>query len=227
MSTTLRLIVDDALNVLGEVEGAGVSTYSEDRMMRDAIRTFNLLFKKYYWPNYMEWFRVQLDGTLGIVPADTFDHVRDIEDIQAVFRDGETKPLPTIPRSVNPYSLTDAGTRALYWSFLPVTSQYYENRLLQFWPKTATDYVNVHARVYPRENGVAWDWSDEIHLDHDMMVCGTAWHTLASDDINPGAQDAQRNLMEMRYKDILAAFANQPIAMHAGTGIPTRWSEVP
>lgn len=226
MSSTVRQVVDDALNVLGEVAGAGVSAYSEDRMMADAIRSFNLLYKKYYWPHMLEWFRFELDGVTGVPPVDTFAYVRDIEDFYSVFRDGENRPLPGLPKTVNPFSL-GTGSQILYWGFQPVTSPTFENRPLQIWPKTATGYVNVLARVYPRANGVPWDWNDKLDLDHDMLVCGTAWHTLASDDINPGAQDAQRNMMEMRYKDIIAAFANQPIGLRAGTDIPMTWQSAP
>lgn len=221
MASTIRQIVDDTLNVLGEVAGAGVSAYSEDRMMADAIRSFNLLFKKYHWPHLLEWFRVQLDGTLGIVPVNTFLYVKDVEDFFAVYRDGETRPLPSLSKNINPYSLT--GSSLVGWNFLPVTDANYDNRYLQFWPKTTTDYVNVVARVYPKASGVPWDWADEMPLDADMLVCGTAYMTLSSDDINPGAADAQRSMMEMRYRDILAALADQPLALRGNNTIPNEW----
>lgn len=225
MASTIRQIVDDALNVLGEVTGAGVSTYSEDRMMADAIRSFNLLFKKYHWPHMLEWFRVQLDGTLGIVPVNTFLYVKDVEDFFAVYRDGETRPMPSISKNINPYSLT--GTALIGWNFLPITDTNYDNRYLQFWPKTSTAYVNVVARVYPKANGVPWDWADEMPLDHDMLVCGTAYMTLSSDDINPSAADAQRSMMEMRYRDILAALSDQPLPIRGNTTIPNDWFTCP
>jgi hypothetical protein len=223
--STVRRIVDDALNVLGEVQGAGVSTYSDDRMMHDAIRSFNLLFKKYYWPHMLEWFRVQLDGTIGTVPVDTFAYVRDIEDFYAVYRDGETNPLPAISKNINPYSLR--GDKLIGWSLMPITSPNYENRYLQFYPKTSTEYVNVCARVYPRANGVPWDWNDEMPLDHDMIVCGTAFMTLMSDNINPDAQDGQRNMMEIRYRDIIAGLSNQPLPLRGNNVIPTQWFPKP
>lgn len=226
MASTVRQVVNDALNVLGEVAGAGVSAYSEDRMMADAIRSFNLLFKKYAWPHMLEWSRFELDGVTGVPPVDTFAYVRDIEDFINVYRDGESRPLPNLPKTVNPFTL-GTGSEPRYWGFQPVTAGTYDNRFLQIWPKQTTGFINVCARVYPLANGRPWDWSDEMPLDHDMLVCGTAWHTLASDDINPGAQDAQRNMMEMRYKDILAAFANQPIGVHGGTNIPMTWTPYP
>jgi hypothetical protein len=157
------------------------------------------------------------------VPADTFQYVRDIEDFYAVYKDDSPAPLPTLPKNINPYAI-GASNDVRYWGFMPITQAEYANRYLQFWPKASTGYVNVLARVYPRTNGEPWTDTDTLFLDHDMLVCGTAWHTLASDDINPGAQDAQRNMMEMRYKDIIAAFANQPIAMGGQTSrIPSQW----
>lgn len=221
MSTTIRRVVDDALTVLGEVAGAGVSAYSEDRMFADAVRSFNLLFKKHHWPQYLEWFRFQLDGTLGVPPTDTFSHVRDIEDFYAVFKDGETRPLPTISKNINPYSFR--GDSLIGWCFQPVTSATYANRYLQFWPKTTTEYINVIARIYPLTNGASWDWSDDMHLDHDMLVCGTAYLTLSSDDINPTAADAQRSLMEVRFRDIMSSLADQPISIRGHNTIPYDW----
>lgn len=226
MSSTVRAIVDDALAVLGEVAGAGVSVYSEDRMMADAIRSFNLLFKKYHWPHLTEWFRFQLDGTLGIPPADTFAFVRDIEDFVSVHADGCSDPLPVLSKNVNPYAiktLQGNGTPRA-WSFQPFNAATYDDRYLQFYPQTSTEYVNVCARIYPLARNVPWDWDDEMPLDHDMIVCGTAFMTLSSDDSNPSAQDAQRNMMEIRYRDILASLADQPV--YVGTQvsrIPSQW----
>jgi hypothetical protein len=226
MSSTIRRIVDDALSVLGEVAGAGVSTYSEDRMMNDAIRSFNLLFKKYHWPHMTEWFRFQLDGVLGIPPADTFAFVRDIEDFVSVHLDANHTPLPVLNKKLNPYAvkaLQGAGN-AQAWTFQPVSSATFPDRYLQFYPLASTSYINVCARVYPLARGVPWDWADEMPLDHDMLVCGTAFMTLSSDDSNPGATDAQRNMMEIRYRDIIASLADQPIITRSpNASVPNEW----
>lgn len=220
---TIRKVVDDALELLGEVKGPGVAFYSEDRMMSDAIRSFNLLFKKYYWPHMLQWFRFQLDGTLGIPPADTFQYVRDIEDICGVYKDGQCAPMPAMPKNLNPFSRTGNGLN--YWSFLPVTDPNFENRYLQFYNKASTEFVNVQARVYPRKSDQPWGWDDVLPLDKDMLVYGTAFMTLSADDINSVQADTQRNMMEMRYRDILATFANTPLS--AGSeGIPNEWFAV-
>ena len=65
MSATIREIVNQALTVVGEVSGPGVQMYEDDRMKADAVRAFNMMFKKYPWQQYLKWFTVALDGTTG------------------------------------------------------------------------------------------------------------------------------------------------------------------
>jgi hypothetical protein len=61
MSATVAQVRDDALTIIGEVAGTGVQTYSEDRVKRDVVRSFNLLFKKYNWDQYSDWLHLELD----------------------------------------------------------------------------------------------------------------------------------------------------------------------
>lgn len=223
MSATIREIVDDALTVVGEVSGAGTQTYSEDRMFSDTVRAFNLLFKKYSWEQYRQWFQLTLDGTTGVITTDAFANVRDFEDFYSVHPDGQQNPLPILPRRLNPFTLT-GGNTLQYWGSLPATDAKYPLRRLQFWPKTSVGLINVLARVYPIATGEDWDWEDVMYLDKDMMVNGVAYMTLSSDDLNASAADAQRQMMEMRYKDIIAALADKPIAINgSGANIPTQW----
>jgi len=160
VGATIRAIVDDALTVIGEVSGAGVQTYSEDRMMADAIRSFNLLFKKYTWDQFTGWFRFQPDGILGLPQTDVFTNVRDFEDILGVYKDGSPTPLPILAKSTNPYAIS--GTDLQYWSSLPATDANYQNRRIRLWPNNyaATNFINVFARIYPKANGINWAWDD-------------------------------------------------------------------
>jgi hypothetical protein len=226
MSATVRQVVDAALTIIGETAGAGVATYSEDRMMADAVRTFNMLFKKYPWPQYVQWFRLELDGTDGLVnTANAFDNVIDFEDFIGVYPDKKRKTLDILPTSLNPYSIT--GTQLQFWSSLPVTSADFDDYRLQFWPKTATDWVNVCAKVYPQVIGHAWAWGDTMNLDIDMLSHGVAFMTFANDDLNANSADIQRVLMEGRYKDIMNSLANQPVVVVRGNDIPTEWGVKP
>lgn len=222
MSATIREIVDDALTAVGEVSGAGVQAYSEDCMFDDTIRAFNMLFKKYAWDQFLDWFTVTLDGATGKITTDAFTNVRDFEDIMAVYKAGQRTPLPILPKKYNPNTLT--GTNITYWASLPATDTNYTLRKIRIWPKTSVGSIDVQARVYPIAQDAEWDWNDTMDLDKDMLVHGTAFMTLLADETNSQAAEGQRLLMEDRFKDIKAVLADHTIpAGGSNQGIPTDW----
>ena len=226
MSATIREIVDAALTVVGEVSGAGVQQYEEDRMFADAVRGFNMMFKKYEWRQYMDWFTITLDGVLGIPTTGPFAQVKDFEDFVAVFRSGENRPLPIMPSRLNPNSLTISGSNVLFWTSMNASNVNYALRKLQFYPATSVGTMNVHAKVYPLvPPAVSFDWPDVFYLDKDLLAYATAYMTLSGDDLNAGAADVVRNLMEMKYKDVMAALAKHPIPINSTSSIPNYWSE--
>ena len=222
MSATIRQIVDDALTAVGEVSGAGVQTFSEDIMFADAIRAFNMLFKKYPWDQFAEWMTLTLDGTTGKITTNAFTNVLDFEDIIAVHKAGQAVPLSVLPHGRNPGTLT--GTNPMYWGSLPATNADYALKKIRIYPLTATGNLDVFARVYPKAQGTPWDWADVMYLDKDMLVHGTAFMTLLADETNGSAAEGQKMLMEARFADIKALLADKPIAtMGSSSQIPMEW----
>lgn len=226
MSATVREIADDALGLIGDMPGVSVQTYGEDRMLAEIGRGFDLIFKKYFWDQYTDWFRVELDGVLGIPTTDAFEYVRDFEDFSAVFPDAQNEPLAKKASRRNPYAMTNSGTTPLNWGSLPVTSDYYVKRKLKFYPATATGFVNVYARVHPLKADEGWDWADVMHLDKSMLVYGASFMAFIKDELNPGAADTCKNLMEMRFRDIINSLGSHDLSIEDNSGIPTQWSEV-
>ena len=225
MSATIRDIVNEALTVVGEVSGPGVQAYEDDRMKQDAVRAFNMVFKKYYWHQYLQWFRVTLDGTTGKTVTSPFAQVKDFEDFVAVHAKGCSGRLPIAPTKLNPFTL-GSGTTVTYWTSLNATDPQYEGKKLLFYPQSSIGDVDVLARVYPLKPGaIQFDWQDVFYLDKDMLVYATAFMTLSGDDLNAGAADIVRNLMEMKYKDIIAQLANHPIPISSDANIPFYWQE--
>lgn len=222
MPATIRQIVDDALILIGEIAGVGVQQFSEDRMMKDAIRGFNMLFKKRFWEQYSGWARVALDGTTGVITTDRFERVIDFEDFGSVCRAGERCSLPILNKSLNPLTLT--GTSVLCWTSMHTTDTDYETRKLQFYPITATGSIDVYAREYPiNPLLVNWDWEDVMHFDKDLLVSATALASLVGDSLNPEAAQVARGLMDMRYSDITGALSNHPISISGDSRIPMNW----
>lgn len=227
MTATLRQIVDDALQYVGEVAGVGVEQYSEDRMRADAIRGFNMLFKKRHWEQFRAWRRFELDGVLGIPIAGTdFSDVKDFEDIISVHRDGQTAQLPSLPKNLNPFTLTANVSTPVYWTSLAATNPLYFTRRFQFYPVVSTGFINAHVKVYPVvAPALDWDWEDETFLDRDLLVYATAFMSLIGDDLNAAAASVAKALMESKYKDILKMLASQPLSIRGGESIPMQWYE--
>jgi hypothetical protein len=220
MGATIRQIVDDTLALIGEVEGSGSQVYSEDQLALTAGRSFNLLIKKYAWEQYREWSTHTLDGVDGLVDADAFSTVRDFEDFLAVHRGGQAATVPVLPKTLNPNVLS--GSSVLYWSSLPVTNANYATRRLQFWPMEATGTINVLTRVYPT---TPFDWDTVLDLDRDMLVYGTSYMATIGDDLNPNAANTFRDLMEMRFTDIMAGISALPRHVASDMSVNTEWRE--
>jgi len=224
MSATIRTIVDDATELIGEVAGVGVQQFDDDVLFRHVIRAFNLLFKKTHWENYRQWFTVVLDGTTGVITTDTFEQVIDFDDFIAVHIAGETGALPTLSKNINPNTIK--GTRPRCYTSLPVTNANYVKRKLQIYPVLATGSLDVHARVYPLvPPALDWDFLDVMHLDKDMLVYATAFMALIGNSLNPDAANVCKELMEMKFNTITAGLAGQPIPIEGDTSIPTQWFE--
>jgi len=224
VSATIRQVADDALAFAGSLTGAGSQHYTDDRMIGNVTRAFNLLFKKYYWHPYREWFQVTLDGVTGTITTDVFGSILDFEDVISVHIDGYQNPLPILPFSKNPFALGASTGVPRYYTALQATNPNYEEKKLLFYPLTATGLVNVHARIHPRPDG-AWEEEDEMFLDKDMLMYGAAYMEFIADDSNPAAATTCQNLMEMKFKDIMNSFASQPIPIEGDASIPDRWIE--
>jgi hypothetical protein len=221
MSVTIQQLVQDALGILGEVTGVGTQLYSEPRMVKDAGRAFNMLFKKHWWKQYSPWQTVTLDGTTGTFMTSPFTQVLDFDDFLAVHRDKQSKGLPTLPEDMNPVGAT--GTTALFWTSLPVTDPNYAGKKLQIYPITATGIMNIRARVHPLPVGTDWQQSTTVYLDRDLLAFGTAFVALSGDDLNPQAKQDVQAMMDSKYRDIMNSLANQKTAFAERTSVPNNW----
>jgi hypothetical protein len=227
MSKTVREIVTDAQELLGDVPGAGVQTYADDRMFRDCIRTFNLFHKKYPWDQFTSWSLVTLDGISGKIVDPVFQHLKDFEDIFSVFPENSNFEIPILDRRRNPNSLR--GTSALFWTALPTIDPDYQWKRIQVIPPTTSGKIVISWRHYPRDyradgTQTPWDWDDVMDLDEDMLIHAVAWMTLSSDDINAGAAQDQQNLADDRYQEITGNLARRKITpSKTGGGVPYNW----
>jgi hypothetical protein len=221
---TAKDILLEVQHMIGEVAGTGVQEFSEDSTYSALRRAFGLTFTKRAWEQYLKWGRYELDGVSGkTLDVNPFGDVAspDLKDFIVVLRDGEVNPLPVKSNRDNPYRYT--GTSVLMWTSLPASDADFIKKRLQFYPITATGFVNVCVRVPPRV--IVQD--TVLYLDRMMLEMGTAWQVLDADGSNPNAADTFKQLFDLRFRDIEHNLASQPLQISADSGIPTQWFEVP
>jgi len=228
MAKTIREIVTDAQELLGDVPGAGVQTYSDDRMFRDCIRAFDLFLKKHPWEQFTSYTLATLDGVSGKITTDEFQYLKDSEDILAVFPEMSDIELPVLGTRKNPAMLRGSGP-ARFWTTLPTIDPDFQFKRLQFIPPTAAGNVVVVWRHYPRSFSATgqqdpWKWDDVMDLDSSLLVHATAWMTLSHDDINSNATQDQQNLADDRFNEITINLARRKMTPNpSGGGVPYTW----
>lgn len=228
MAKTIREIVTDAQELLGDVPGAGVQTYSDDRMFRDCIRAFDIFHKKYPWEQYLSYTNAALDGVAGKITTDVFQNLKDSEDVLAVFPETSTIELPVFGTRRNPNTVQGSGP-ARFWTILPTIDPDFQWKRLQIIPVTATGNIMVCWRHYPRSFSEVgqmdpWRWEDVMDLDSNMLVHATAWMTLSHDDINSNATQDQQNLADDRFNEITVNLARRKMTPNpSGSGVPYSW----
>lgn len=223
MTIDVAKLIVDVQELMGEVSGAGTQTYSEDVILGHIRRGFNMVFTKWSWPQYRGHYQDALDGVDGKVSThDLLIGIKDFADVIACYIDGSPVALPTLPKGINPFTIT--GTKARFYTSLAYNDTDFAGKLIEFWPRASTDVVNISAKLYPVD-----EWSSEVVLDidRDLLAYAGAAMALSADDLNPGGAELYRVMMESRYKDIMANHAAQPIPISGHSGIPMDWSAAP
>ena len=228
MAKTVREIVTDAQELLGDVPGAGVQTYGDDRMFRDCIRAFDIFHKKYPWEQFTSFTLAALDGVTGKITTDEFQHLKDSEDIFAIYPENSDFEIPVLGHRRNPAMLRGSGP-ARFWNTLPTIDADFQWKRIQVIPPTATGNIVICWRHYPRafsNTGLIdpWRWEDVMDLDSSLLVHATAWMTCSHDDINSNATQDQQNLADDRFNEITVNLSRRKMTPNpSGSGVPYNW----
>lgn len=218
--TTFNDIVDKTIERLSLVPGLSVQTYAEERIRIAVQSTFISVFDAVWWPDYMDWFERTLDGTLGVVTSNLGPTVKRFMDTQAVYRENEDVPLPILPTNINPFNLS--GSHVEYIEQRKSSNVPDTNKIIQFWPKTATGNVKIRARMKPAE----FTGTETVYLDDELIVLGACWDQIEDDETSPGAAQKFLVKFEARLKQMKEAYNHLPIRLGARrVPYPTRWEE--
>ena len=162
----------------------------------------------------MEHFQRTLDGAAGLV-TQQLTTVKRFEDIRSIWRDGSSVPLVPLPNNVNPFKIGNDTTPRYYLRHPNPATQ-----LLQFYPKTATGDVYIHARKKPDD----FVLDSEVWMDTDLLINGAAYDYAEDDGTNPGATEKFQGLFERRLQQLKEMHGSKPILLDPRVDdIPEQW----
>lgn len=198
---------------LSQSAGVAVQKYAQPRIADMIQESFDTLFILHFWPQFMKWETITLDGTTGTPVADP--SVWRFEDFRAMFVTGTNHRLRQTPMSVNP-NLLIQGDTPLY-----VEGQT-GNRVLQFWPKTATRTIEAHGRVKPDD----FDLNSNVDFDRVLLTAHAAWKYSVDDGHNPGQAEKFKQEFNTHLQLLEASLQQLPYELDPRLiNVPTTWQE--
>jgi len=220
MATLTQLITRTA-DRLSMVAGTGVQTYAEDRIGEMLQHKFDVLFDEVFWPQFLSWAELTLDGTLGVVTTDLTDLVKRFEDIRVIYPDNSNTALTKVsPLTTNPFTLS--GTTPIHYEALGPAASNKTTRVFNVWPKGSTGNIILQYRTKP-DTFVS---TDEVDFDDQALILGATFDYLEDDGTNPNATQKFQLLFEARVKQLKNTFNSSPISLDPVTALPQTFSFV-
>lgn len=209
MPTRVDDIVADVITELSQVPGVVTQIYASDRIRQFVQDAWQLEIEEIWWPEYMVWLSVPLDGTTGMLAGDLIGPISAIEsfsDIAMVMPIDSNKRLRILPPSANPFTIVSSSGRAMYMA--PDTTV--PNRPFKVYPPTATGNVAVWARQH---NALPFSGSDLVYLDRLLLTYDAAWMYSVDDGTVPQQVAKYQQLAVKRRKQMIAGAAQQKIEL--------------
>jgi hypothetical protein len=207
MSTRVDDIVADVITELSQVPGVATQLYSSDRIRQYVQDSWLLEIEAIWWPQYMMWFNVALDGVTGIPTTDLTGPISSIDDygdIQLVFPIGSNKRLRELPPGMNPYLMSGGATR--YVS----ADATVPHRPLRVWPQSATGNIAIRAR---QNEAIPFTSTSTVLLDRLLLTYDAAWMYTVDDGTVPQQVMKYQQLATKRRQQMIASANQQPLEL--------------
>tara|TARA_R110000796_G_scaffold128068_2_gene243491 strand:- start:543 stop:1211 length:669 start_codon:yes stop_codon:yes gene_type:complete len=205
---TLSSLVNRIANRLSMVSGTGVQIYAEDRIAEMIQHKFDVMFSEVFWPQFLTWETITLDGTLGVATANFTNSIKRFEDIRVVFIPNSNTALTKLSAlTTNPLAL--AGTTPIHYEALGPGATNKIQKVFNVWPKTSTGTLDIQYRTKPD----TFVPTDEIDFDDQALILGATFDYLEDDGTNPNATQKFQLLFEARVKQLKNEFNSAPISL--------------
>lgn len=194
---TVNQLTQSVISLVGLVTGTGVQTYTEPQVYAAIQAQFDILFIKRFWEWLTPTVSMALDGTTGVVTGTLTTYFNDPTDIKDIWINGtDRRVVPPLDRE----HLRASGSNAQYYKMMLWNDPLIATKLLQFYPITATDTLDITGRTKP----AAFAPTSTVPFPDVVMTQAAAWHLLDNDGINPTASAKAQLLFETSYRDLIA-----------------------
>lgn len=205
---TLEQLITRIEQRLMMAAGLDVQIHAEDALV-EMIRTkYEMLFDDFWWDEYLTLETFTLDGTTGIVTTDLSTKILHFRDINAIYYNNDSRPMPRLSAGNNP---TKIRTR----SHAPTNVA---TSVFKVFPSTLTGQVHVWYRT--RIAPAAWEAQDpnmQINMDAELLVLGVAFDYLSSDGSNIDDAKKLGGMYAERLKQMRDGMWEAPISKKSQT----------
>lgn len=209
---TMQEIITLVLRELSMASGRGVQIQSEDRIANKVNQIYRTLSTKYWWDTQFRVDVATLDGA-GSIVGDLSGKLTATKNIHSVYLNDDVSPLSWMTKGQN---INVVRARCLY----PAKTAKLPFMML---PLTETGSITINYREIA---AVDYELNDEVELDKDLIVLGTAMSMAISDGLN----DDHAKTLGQAYSDHLQTLISQevkasynPFPLHRG--VMTDWYE--
>jgi|SRR5215831_12733647 len=201
-------IVSRCINELSQVPGIGTQIYSAGRLQQFVENAWSMEINEMWWPNYMYYQQVALDGTTGALIDDLkgpISYIDDYSDIAAVYAGTRSRKLREFPQSLNPYVMKTAQNA---WYLMPDYTV--PHRPFKVYPLTSTGNVVVWARQH---HNTPFSMTDKLLLDDLLLLYDACWMYAVDDGTVPAQVQKYQMLAQKRRQQLKSAFAQNALEL--------------
>lgn len=208
MPANVSDIVNSVLNELSHVPGIATQIYSAPRILQFIQDAWLLEIEEMWWPPYMFFQQVSLDGSNGTLTADLAGPIstcNEYGDIQSVYSPGRNRKVREFPQSVNPFAY-NWGRNS--WYMQPDYTV--PNRPFTIMPHDSPGPVVVAAR---QRDPLPFTMSSKTYLDPLLLQYDACWMYAVDDGTVPAQVNRFQLLASNRRKQMKARYAQQPLEL--------------
>jgi hypothetical protein len=208
MPANISDIVNAVITEMSHVPGIATQIYSAPRILQYVQNSWELEIQEMWWPNYMFYQQVTLDGSTGALTADLAGPISTCDeygDVAAVYSPGRNRKVREFPQSVNPFAY-NWGRNS--WYMMPDFTV--PNRPFKIMPADSPGPVVVWAR---QRDPTPFTTSSKTYMDALLLQYDACWMYSVDDGTVPAQVNRFQMLAQNRRKQMKASYAQQPLEL--------------